>query len=91
MSYSIVGIVSLILINLFLSPIFISKTYAKRINVIEDNSFIDDVKEVDFNSLPIIDKDSSSKLGDRVMGNMPELVSQFDVSNLYTQINYKMI
>lgn len=90
LSYSIVGIVSLIfLINLFLSPIFISKTYAKRINVIEDNSFIDDVKEVDFNSLPIIDKDSSSKLGDRVMGNMPELVSQFDVSNLYTQINYK--
>jgi hypothetical protein len=44
---------------------------------------------VDFNSFPLIDKDSSRKLGDRVMGQMPELVSQFDVSNLYTQINYK--
>ena len=43
---------------------------------------------MDFNSLPLLDKDSSRRLGDRVMGQMPELVSQFYVSNLYTQINY---
>ena len=43
---------------------------------------------VDFNSLPLLDKDSSQKLGDRVMGQMPELVSQFYVSDIYTQINY---
>ncbi|MFQ7300843.1 MAG: hypothetical protein ACLROI_02475, partial [Beduini sp.] len=48
-----------------------------------------DISAVDFNSLPLLDKDSSSKLGDRVMGQMPELVSQFYVSDLYTQINYK--
>lgn len=83
---TIVMVISLI--NLILSPLFLSKVYSKRITVNEDNSFIDDIKEVDFNTLPIIDKDSSRKLGDRVMGHMPELVSQFDVSNLYTQINF---
>ena len=38
--------------------------------------------------LPLLDRDSSEKLGDRVMGQMSELVSQFYVSDEYTQINY---
>ena len=69
------------------SPIFNSKKYANRIEV-TDASFKDDVETVSFSSLPLLDKDSSMKLGDRVMGGMTELVSQFSVSELYTQINY---
>ena len=75
-------------INFILSPIFQSKEYANRIKINEDGVFTEDVKQVDFNTLPLLDKDSSSKLGDRVMGQMPEMVSQFYVSNNYTQINY---
>ncbi|MEG2351236.1 MAG: hypothetical protein RSA10_01750 [Bacilli bacterium] len=84
------GIIVLItLTNFILSPLFNSKSYARRIVIDETGSFIKNVKPVDFNALPLLDKDSSQKLGDRVMGQMPELVSQFYVSNLYTQINYK--
>lgn len=75
-------------INLFMSPIFQSKAYANRIKIDQSGEFTEDVKQVDFKSLPLLDKDSSRKVGDRVMGQMPELVSQFYVSNLYTQINY---
>ena len=83
------GIVLLIiLINFILSPLFNSKKYYNRIYVNEEGNFTKDIKQVDFNALPLLDKDSSQKLGDRVMGQMPELVSQFDVSYLYTQINY---
>ena len=74
-----------------MSPIFNASAYSKRINVIEDteeSNFTTEIEEVNFNSLPLLDKDSSSRLGDRVMGQMPELVSQFYVSSLYTQINY---
>ena len=81
----------IMVVNFILSPIFNSNAFSKRITVIEEteeSNFITDVKEVDFESLPLLDKDSSSRLGDRVMGQMPELVSQFYVSNLYTQINY---
>ena len=86
---SICGLIILMtLINFLLSPIFNSKTYYNRINVNEEGNFTEDVEQVDFNALPLLDKDSSQKLGDRVMGQMPELVSQFDVSYLYTQINY---
>lgn len=85
----IVGIVGIILvINLFNTPLLDAKGYSKRITVDEKAEFSKDIKEVDFNALPLLDKDSSQKLGDRVMGQMPELVSQFTVSDLYTQINY---
>ena len=78
----------IIVINIICSPIFNSKSWASRIMINEENSFTDDILEVDFNKVPLLDKDSSQKLGDRVMGQMSELVSQFYVSDLYTQINY---
>jgi len=93
-SLSICGItivtifVGIFLINFILSPLFSSKKYSERITVNEDGDFLEDIELVNFNSLPLLDKDSSQKLGDRVMGQMPELVSQFYVSDLYTQINY---
>lgn len=88
--WAIIGVIILliILIDLILSPLFNAKAYSKRISVDENGNFTEDVKPVDFNTLPLLDKESSQKLGDRVMGQMPELVSQFYVSDLYTQINY---
>lgn len=80
-------IVMPMIINFVLSPVFLSKSYSKRI-VIEEGVFSEDVSLVNFNSVPLLDKVSSMKLGDRVMGQMPELVSQFDVSNMYTQVTY---
>ena len=80
--------VMIFLVNLVCSPIFNSKSWAKRITIQEDTNFTDDIKEVDFSKVPLLDKDSSQKLGDRVMGQMSELVSQYYVSDLYTQINY---
>ena len=81
-------IIVILLVNFLLSPIFNSKAYYNRISVNTSTDFVNDVKEVDFNKLPLLDRDSSEKIGDRVMGQMSELVSQFDVSDKYTQINY---
>lgn len=81
-------IVLTLIVNFACSPLFNSKSYYSRIKVNENNNFTDKVKEVDFSKIPLLDRDSSEKLGDRTMGQMSELVSQFDVSNLYTQINY---
>lgn len=79
--------VGIFVINIVMSPLFQSKSYANRIKIDESSEFTKDVEQVDFNSLPLLDKDSSRKVGDRVMGQMSELVSQFYVSDLYTQIN----
>jgi len=86
---SIFAIIILIfIINFINSPLFMSKAYYERITI-TDGDFNTDVALVDFDKLALLDKSSSQKLGDRVMGQMTDLVSQFDVSNLYTQINYK--
>ena len=77
----------ILLVNFVLSPLFFSSKYYSRITV-DDALFTENVKEVDFNKIPLLDRASSEKLGDRTMGQMSELVSQFDVSNMYTQINY---
>lgn len=70
------------------SPIFMSGTYAKRIEVVDGN-FKEDIQPVDLNNLPLLDKSSTEKVGDRVMGQLPELISQFNVSDQYTQISYQ--
>lgn len=80
---------AIIILNFIYSPIFNSKSYANRIVIDETGNFKDDIKEVDFKKVPLLDKDSSQKLGDRVMGEMSDLVSQYYVSDLYTQINYR--
>ena len=80
--------ISIAVLGFIGSPIFNAKKYATRIEIKESDSFIKDVEKVDFSKLPLLDKASSERLGDRVMGQMSELVSQFNVSNLYTQINY---
>ena len=89
--YCIVLLVILIVFpsaaTLVTSRLFHAKSYSQRIDV-KDVSF-DEVPEVDFTKTPIIDRDSSQRLGDKVMGNMTEWVSQFNVSDEYTQISYK--
>ena len=76
------------IVNFICSPLFNAKSYQSRISVNENGNFTKDIEEVNFNQLPLLDRKSSEVLGDRVMGQMSELVSQYSVSNLYTQINY---
>lgn len=71
----------------FISSRFLNASeYASRIDV-EVTDF-DTISEVDFTKTPIIDRTTTEALGDRVMGQMSDLVSQFNVSDEYTQISY---
>ncbi len=80
---------SILFLNFISSPLFNSKDYAGRIVIDETGDFATGIKEVDFSKVPLLDKASSQKLGDRMMGEMSDLVSQYYVDDLYTQINYK--
>lgn len=70
------------------SPIINAKKYQNLINV-ENRKFSEDIKEVDYKQIPLLDRDSATLLGNRKMGSMVDMVSQFEVSTLYTQINYQ--
>lgn len=73
--------------NIISSPIVNASKYQKLMTV-EEKVFTEDIKEVNYNQIPLLDKDSASLLGNRKMGSMVDYVSQFEVSNLYTQINF---
>ncbi len=77
----------ILIINFFFTPFFQSNSYYTRINV-EDGNFEQDIPEADFSQLALLDKESTTKLGDRVMGQLTDLVSQFYVSPMYTQITF---
>lgn len=74
--------------TLLSSPIVNANKYQKLVQP-EERNFTDDIKEISYDQIPLLDKESASLLGDRKMGSMVDLVSQFEVSNLYSQINYK--
>ena len=68
------------------SPIINAKKYQGLMQV-EERDFTEDIKEVDFNTIPLLDRDSAAILGSRKMGSMVDMVSQFEVADDYTQIN----
>lgn len=70
------------------SPFFNAGKY-QRLLTIEEREFTDDIKEVDYKTIPLLDKDSAALLGNRKMGSMVDMVSQFEVSGDYSQINYR--
>lgn len=93
LTYSLV-ILTVLLIVIFIigtvlsSPIVNAKKYQQLIHL-EDGNFQDDIQQISYSEIPLLDKDSATLLGSRKMGSMVEYVSQFEVSDHYTQINYQ--
>lgn len=56
---------------------------------VENGEFSKDIEELSFDQIPLLDRDSAAILGNRKMGSMVDMVSQFEVDDLYSQINYK--
>ena len=74
--------------NLVGAPIFRAAAYRELLQV-ENGNFSADVSEAEFDRIPMLDERSSIRLGDRKMGELADLVSQFEVSDAYTQINFQ--
>jgi hypothetical protein len=87
---SITVIIVLIYIggSILSSPMVNAKKYQQMLAV-TDRNFTEDIKEISFKDIPILDADSAALFGSRKMGSIMEYVSQYEVGTNYTQINYK--
>ena len=56
---------------------------------IENEDITEDIKEVNYSEIPIIDRSTAELLGNKEMGTISAYVSQFEIDSLYSQINYK--
>ena len=70
------------------SPVINADKYQKLMTV-ETGEFARDIEELSFDQIPLLDRDSATLLGNREMGSMVDMVSQFEVDDLYSQINYQ--
>ena len=74
--------------TLLSSPIVNAKKYQQLLNV-REGEFTKDIEELSFDQIPLLDKESAMILGNRKMGSMVDMVSQFEVDDWYSQINYQ--
>ncbi len=90
LKFSGIGILALIIIpalgSIFSAPFFSAKSYANLIKV-EDAEFADTVKTINVSQIPIVDREAAIYIGDKKMGSISELVSQFVIDDNYTQLN----
>lgn len=80
----VVGVVG----TLVSMPIFRAAAYRDLLTV-EDGNFSQDIAQISFDKIPTLDRSSAEYLGDRQMGTLSDMVSQFEYSNDSTQINYQ--
>lgn len=80
----IVGVVG----QLVSLPIFRSQAYRELLTV-NSGEFSQDISQISFDEIPTLDRTSAEYLGDRQMGTLSDMVSQFEYGGDSTQINYQ--
>ena len=70
------------------APLFRAGSYHDMLDV-QTGDFASEVEEVSFDEIPMLDQSSAQRLGNRKLGELSDMVSQFTVSDDYTQINYQ--
>src|SRR5699024_10147250 len=73
-------------IQFFNGPFFRATDYAALIEV-EEKDFETEFFAMDPDKIPMLDRDTAVRLGDRRIGSMSDFVSQFVPADSYTQIN----
>lgn len=68
--------------------VFRARDYADLLQT-QDGDFASEVAEISFDDIPMLDKDSANVLANRKLGELSDLVSQFEVYGDSFQINYQ--
>lgn len=63
-------------------------SYSKLLPL-ETGNFTAEVEEISYDQIPMLDDDSAARLGNRKLGELADMVSQFEILTDYTQINYQ--
>lgn len=70
------------------APIIRAGAYQQMLEV-NTGDFATEIEQVSYNEVPMLDESSTQRLGDRKLGELSDMVSQFEVSYDYTQINHQ--
>jgi hypothetical protein len=86
----LLGVIAAIVVigSLMSCVLFRADAYSKLLTIIPGD-FAEEVTEVSWDQIPMLDKDSANTLANRKLGELSDLVSQFEVDEESAQINYQ--
>ena len=84
-----IALIAAIAIGAISSWVVLRASSYSQLLPIESGDFTAEVEEISYDQIPMLDADSASRLGSRKLGELSDMVSQFEILPSYTQINYQ--
>ena len=84
-----IGLIAVIAVGALSSWVVLRAASYSELLTIENGDFTAEVEEISYDQIPMLDADSAARLGSRKLGELADMVSQFEILPTYTQINYQ--
>lgn len=84
-----IALVITIAVGALLSWVVLRASSYSQLLPIQTGDFAAEVEEISYDQIPMVDKDSAQRLGTRKLGELADMVSQFEIQQDFTQINYQ--
>lgn len=84
---AMIALVALAIIGYLTGLTIFNASRYKDLITTTPGDFTADVAELSMDQIPVVDRDTAIQLGKRKLGEMSDLVSQFEIAETYTQIN----
>ena len=87
--FLLVGLLAVCIVGTIAGSVILRAGAYSELLHFERGDFASDVDEISYDQIPMLDRASAERLGDRKLGELSDMVSQFEVTNDYTQINFQ--
>jgi hypothetical protein len=87
--FLLLALVAVALIGSLTSWVVLRADAFQKLLAVQPGDFAAEVDEISYDQIPMLDGASAQRLGDRKLGELADMVSQFEVAEDYTQINFQ--
>lgn len=89
---AIIGVILLLITDLVNSKILNSNRYYHQLGTVEEKDYIDEIVPIDMSQIPYIDEDYAQVIGQKVLGQDPDLGSRVTIGEFNTiEVNGKLV
>lgn len=79
-----IGFLALVVLQAYSSPLFQADAYRNQLKITQTDQFEENFDSISLSQVPVIDYEVAKQLGDKKMGQVTALGSQYEVSDDYT-------
>jgi hypothetical protein len=84
-----IGLIAAIAIGAISSWVVLRAPAYSELLKIDSGDFTAEIEEIRYDQIPMLDASSAAQLGSRKLGELADMVSQFEILSCYNQINYQ--